>query len=389
MKRKVLLGLSGGVDSAVAAYQLKKEGYDVTCAFMRNWDALANNDILGNDTIQNDICPQEQDYLDAKAVAETLELPLLRVDFVKEYWDDVFTKFLDEYKKGRTPNPDILCNKYIKFDAFRNFAHENGFDTVATGHYARVLHKENESFLLRGKDANKDQTYFLCQISQDALQHAMFPIGDMEKSEVRKIAAVLHLDSVSTKKDSTGICFIGERNFRQFLSNYLPMQEGNIIDIHTLQTVGKHAGVLYYTIGQRKGLGIGGSMGPWFVIGKDVVKNILYVANGDDKKWLNSTSCIVSHMHWFHDEKPNGAYACTAKFRYRQKDNEVSIRFLDDATVFVSYPQGIMAVTSGQEAVFYHEEICLGGGVIEDVFLQDSTIEEQIQRRVAEHGSSK
>lgn len=385
MKKKVLLGLSGGVDSAVAAYQLKKEGYDVTCAFMRNWDALANNDILGNDTIQNDICPQEQDYLDAKAVAEKLQLPLLRIDFVKEYWDDVFTKFIEEYQRGRTPNPDILCNQYIKFDAFMKFANEQGFDTVATGHYARVLHQEKESQLLRGRDNNKDQTYFLCQISQNALQHALFPIGDLTKSEVRSIAASLKLDSVSTKKDSTGICFIGERNFRQFLSNYLPMKDGDIIDIHSLKPVGRHSGVLYYTIGQRKGLGIGGSMGPWFVIGKDVVKNILYVANGDDKQWLNSTSCIVSHINWFQNNQPSGDYKCTAKFRYRQKDNEVSIRFLDDTTAFVSYSQGVMAVTSGQEAVFYQGEVCLGGGVIEEVFLQDVTIEERIQRRMLEH----
>ena len=222
MIKKILLGLSGGVDSAVAAYILKEQGYDVTCAFMRNWDAYANNDILGNPTIQDDVCPQEQDYMDAKAVADKLDLPLLRVDFVKEYWDDVFTVFLKEYERGRTPNPDILCNKYIKFDAFVKFAHQQGFDTVATGHYARVNHKGAESMLLRGKDTNKDQTYFLCQISQAALSHAVFPIGELTKQEVRRIADELQLESVAQKKDSTGICFIGERNFRQFLKNYLP-----------------------------------------------------------------------------------------------------------------------------------------------------------------------
>ncbi|MCI8851790.1 MAG: tRNA 2-thiouridine(34) synthase MnmA [Erysipelotrichaceae bacterium] len=381
MIKKILLGLSGGVDSAVAAYILKEQGYDVTCAFMRNWDAYANNDILGNPTIQDDVCPQEQDYMDAKAVADKLDLPLLRVDFVKEYWDDVFTVFLKEYERGRTPNPDILCNKYIKFDAFMKFAHQQGFDTVATGHYARVNHKGAESMLLRGKDTNKDQTYFLCQISQDALSHAVFPIGELTKQEVRRIADELQLESVAQKKDSTGICFIGERNFRQFLKNYLPMQEGNIVNIADLQTIGKHSGVMYYTIGQRKGLGIGGTKGPWFVIGKDVKRNVLYVANGDDKEWLLSTSCIVSNVNWFSKHRPQGDYACTAKFRYRQTDHEVSLRFVDDSTVFVSYPNGVMSVTAGQEAVFYQGEICLGGGVIDEVFIHDISVEQKIAMR--------
>ena len=381
MIKKILLGLSGGVDSAVAAYILKEQGYDVTCAFMRNWDAYANNDILGNPTIQDDVCPQEQDYMDAKAVADKLDLPLLRVDFVKEYWDDVFTVFLKEYERGRTPNPDILCNKYIKFDAFVKFAHQQGFDTVATGHYARVNHKGAESMLLRGKDTNKDQTYFLCQISQDALSHAVFPIGELTKQEVRRIADELQLESVAQKKDSTGICFIGERNFRQFLKNYLPMQEGNIVNIADLQIIGKHSGVMYYTIGQRKGLGIGGTKGPWFVIGKDVKRNVLYVANGDDKEWLLSTSCIVSNVNWFSKHRPQGDYACTAKFRYRQTDHEVSLRFVDDSTVFVSYPNGVMSVTAGQEAVFYQEENCLGGGVIDEVFIHDISIEQKIAMR--------
>lgn len=382
MKKKVLLGLSGGVDSAVAAYILKKQGYDVTCAFMRNWDSFANNDIMGNPTIQDDVCPQEQDYQDAKAVADALDLPLLRVDFVKEYWDDVFTTFLEEYKKGRTPNPDILCNKYIKFDAFMKYATQMGFDTVATGHYARVVHDEEESTLLRGVDANKDQTYFLAQVSQTSLQRALFPIGELDKQEVRSIAQKLQLESVATKKDSTGICFIGERNFRQFLANYLPMQDGDILDIATLKKVGRHTGVLYYTIGQRKGLGIGGSLGPWFVIGKDVEKNILYVANGEEQVWLYSNSCIVSDINWFSKQRPKQELSCTAKFRYRQRDHEVFLRFLDDKNAFVSYPQGVSAVTSGQEAVFYQNEICLGGGVIEEIFMDGISVEERIQKRV-------
>jgi len=378
---KVLLGLSGGVDSAVAAYILKKQGYDVTCAFMRNWDAYANNDILGNPTIQNDVCPQEQDYMDAMSVAEALGLKLLRVDFVKEYWDYVFSSFLEEYKKGRTPNPDILCNKYIKFDSFLNFAMNNGFDMVATGHYAQVIHNEDESVLLRGADNNKDQTYFLCQISQEALSKTLFPIGDIEKSEVRRIADELSL-TIAKKKDSTGICFIGERNFREFLQNYLPAKNGKIIDIETLDCVGEHVGVLYYTIGQRKGLGIGGNKGPWFVVGKNVETNELYVCNGDDNEWLYSTSSIITGVNWFSSNKPKGIMDCTAKFRYRQKDNDVSIEFIDETTIKVIHKKPISSVTCGQEAVFYDGEVCLGGGVIDKVFVNDIEISEKIREHL-------
>ncbi|MGX8851747.1 tRNA 2-thiouridine(34) synthase MnmA [Amedibacillus sp. YH-ame10] len=382
MKQKVLLGLSGGVDSAVAAYILKEQGYDVTCAFMRNWDSFANNDILGNPTIQDDVCPQEQDYLDAKAVADALELPLLRVDFVKEYWDHVFTYFLDEYKKGRTPNPDILCNKYIKFDAFMNYAKKLGFDTLATGHYAQVDHSGEKSKMLRGADNNKDQTYFLCQVPQDSLAHSLFPIGHLQKHEVREIAEKLSLKSVSEKKDSTGICFIGERNFREFLQNYLPCQDGDIVDIETLEVVGRHGGVLYYTVGQRKGLGIGGNKGPWFVVGKDVETNVLYVTNGDESDWLYTDSCIVTGVNWFSSELPNGELQCTAKFRYRQKDHDVVLRFIDETTVFVRYEQGVSSVTCGQEAVFYRNEECLGGGVIEEVFIKGESLQNRINRRL-------
>lgn len=382
MKQKVLLGLSGGVDSAIAAYLLKRQGYDVTCAFMRNWDSFANNDIKGNPTIQNEVCPQEQDYADAKAVADELELPLLRVDFVKEYWDHVFSYFLNEYKKGRTPNPDILCNKYIKFDAFMKYAENLGFDMVATGHYAQVKHTSMSSKLLRGADTNKDQTYFLCQISKKALSHAIFPIGHMEKHEVREIAEQMNLKSVASKKDSTGICFIGERNFRDFLQNYLPSKNGDIIDIETLETIGHHMGVLYYTIGQRKGLGIGGNKGPWFVVGKDVEKNHLYVTNGDESEWLFTDSCIVSGVNWLAEYIPERDYKCTAKFRYRQRDNDIVLRFIDDKTVFLQYHQGISSVTCGQEAVFYQGEECLGGGVIEEVFKEGISLQNRIVRRV-------
>ncbi|MXQ73969.1 tRNA 2-thiouridine(34) synthase MnmA [Clostridiaceae bacterium DONG20-135] len=380
MKERVLLGLSGGVDSAVAAYILKEQGYHVTCAFMRNWDALANNDIKGNPTIQNDVCPQEKDYQDAKAVADALGLKLLRIDFIKEYWDYVFSEFLEEYKKGRTPNPDILCNKYIKFDAFLKFADELGFDRIATGHYAQVQHNETESIMLRGADDNKDQTYFLCQLSQTALRRTLFPIGNLEKQAVRSIAKEQKLP-VAEKKDSTGICFIGERNFREFLQNYLPSKNGPIVDICTLKTVGEHIGVMYYTIGQRKGLGIGGNLGPWFVAGKDVEKNILYVCNGDENDWLYSDSCLVSHINWIGSLYPNPTMHCSAKFRYRQKDHFVTVTMMSDDTAMVVFDDPISSITCGQEAVFYENEICMGGGVIDDVFIHEVSLSKRISER--------
>ena len=276
-KVKVMVGLSGGVDSAVAAYLLIQQGYEVVGGFMRNWDAIANGDFLGNPTLNESQCPQEKDYEDAIRVAEKLNIPLYRIDFVKEYWDYVFSYFIDEYKLGRTPNPDIFCNKYIKFDKFLNFALENGFDMIATGHYAkRVEVEDNRVEMHKSFDQNKDQTYFLSQVSQEQLQKCLFPLEGISKDEVRKIARELELD-IANKKDSTGVCFIGERNFKQFLNNYLPAKRGDIVDIKSGNIVGKHDGVLYYTLGQRRGLGIGGIKGvdpkSWFVIAKDVQKN--------------------------------------------------------------------------------------------------------------------
>ncbi len=365
---KVLVGLSGGVDSAVAAYLLKQQGYEVVGAFMRNWDAATNNDILGNPTIKDDVCPQEKDYKDAQKVADKLGIELLRVDFVKEYWDDVFTNFISEHKKGRTPNPDILCNKYIKFDAFFKFALDKGFDKVATGHYARVEKIDGKYCLLKGKDTNKDQSYFLAQINRNVLERTLFPLGDIEKPLVRKIALEQDLP-VAEKKDSTGICFIGERNFRQFLQNYLPSKEGNIIDIATKQVVGKHMGVLYYTIGQRKGLGIGGDHGRWFVVGKDVETNELYVTCQNEEDWLYSDSCTVSTFNKLADfEMPKEG---NCKFRYRQKDNPITLSYLNEEELLVSYPQKIKAVTPGQQAVFYDGDICLGGAVIEKTYINN------------------
>ncbi|MBR3352687.1 MAG: tRNA 2-thiouridine(34) synthase MnmA [Erysipelotrichaceae bacterium] len=376
---KVLVGLSGGVDSAVAAYLLKQQGHEVAGAFMRNWDSAANNDYLGNPTIDDDICPQEQDYLDAMKVAKALDIPLLRIDFIKEYWDDVFSNFLSEYRLGRTPNPDILCNKYIKFDAFFRFAYEQGFEKVATGHYARVRQTENGAEMLKALDLNKDQSYFLSQIKREALNDTLFPLGDITKPEVRRLAEELDL-AVADKKDSTGICFIGERNFKEFLNNYLPAHDGDIIDVVTKEVVGRHGGVLYYTIGQRKGLGIGGNQGRWFVVGKNVEKNELYVANSHSTEWLNSDSCLVSQVNWLKDV--SFPVKGTAKFRYRQKDNEVTIEPYNDELYIVKYPQTVSSVTPGQQAVFYDGDVCLGGGVIEKTFLNGRDHEELVREAV-------
>lgn len=358
---KILVGLSGGVDSAVAAYLLKEQGHDVTCAFMRNWDSFANNDILGNPTIKDDMCSQEVDYDDAKRVADHLGLPLLRVDYVKEYWDNVFTFFLEETQRGNTPNPDILCNRYVKFDAFYDFMAANGFDALATGHYANT----RDGKMYRAKDLNKDQTYFLSRVNKDVLPRVIFPLGDLDKPEVRAIAKKLDLP-VATKKDSTGICFIGERQYRDFLKNYLKDVEGDIVDIDTQKVLGKHSGVMFYTVGQRHGLDISTAVGPWFVVGKDLSKNIIYVGKGSDHRLLYASKAEIADVNWFADKKED--MKCTAKFRYRQKDMNVSIRWIDEARIEVTMIDDVKAVTLGQEAVFYNGDECLGGGRIDKVF---------------------
>ena len=374
MAKRVVLGLSGGVDSAVAAYLLKQQGYEVIGVFMRNWDSSLNNDILGNPTNNNDICPQEQDYNDAIKVAKHLGIDLRRVDFIKEYWDHVFTYFLEEYAKGRTPNPDILCNKHIKFKAFLDYAKSIDADYIATGHYARVEHHEGgDSVMLRGVDNNKDQTYFLCQLNQSQLQASLFPVGELTKPEVRQLAIDLDIP-VAHKKDSTGICFIGERDFREFLKNYIPAKPGKMQDIQSGKIIGEHQGIMYYTIGQRKGLNIGGPGEAWFVVGKNYDENILYICQGDQNDWLMSDGALITDVNWVPSVKPEGEMDCTAKFRYRQKDNDVSIHFVDETTIYVTFKHLVKSVTPGQAAVFYDGDICLGGGTIEKVYKNNEEI---------------
>ena len=370
---KVMIGLSGGVDSAVAAYLLKKQGYEVVAGFMRNWDSLANNDYLGNPNVNASQCPQEKDYEDAKLVADKLGIPLLRQDFVKEYWDNVFSYFLKEYKNGRTPNPDVFCNKYIKFDSFLKFAKSQGCDYIAMGHYAKRVDVDGTSYIFKAFDKNKDQSYFLSFLNEEQISSCLFPLSDIDKNEVRRIAHELDLASVMDKKDSTGVCFIGERNFRSFLQNYMPAKEGDIIEGKTNKVVGKHQGVLYYTIGQRKGLGIGGIKGEedgsFVIYKKDVKNNILYVAHPNERYLLTSTSCYLSDVNWV-GPKPSSSLEVGVKFRYRQQDQKCTLTF-EGEKIRLDYPQGVEAVTPGQIGVIYDGEKMLGGGIIESTYYKD------------------
>ena len=370
MKKKVILGLSGGVDSSVAAIKLLEEGYEVVGVFMRNWDSATNNDFLGNPDFNSDVCPQEKDYQDAMKVAEKLGIELKRVDFIEEYWEYVFKYFLEEYAAGRTPNPDLMCNKEIKFKAFLDYANNLNADYIAMGHYARINHDPVKgSYLLRGLDNNKDQTYFLALLSQNQINKALFPVGDMLKKEVRELAVKYDL-ATATKKDSTGICFIGERRFHQFLQNYLPAKPGKMVRLNG-EVIGNHDGLMYYTIGQRKGLGIGGIAGystdPWFVVGKDLEKNLLFVEQGIDNDYLYSDFCIVKDLNWI-NEVPVVGKEYQAKFRYREKDNSVVITLLEDNLMHVKFNSLVRAVTPGQACVIYDDEICMGGGIINEVY---------------------
>lgn len=366
---KIVVGLSGGVDSAVTAYLLKQQGHEVIGIFMRNWDSFANNDTLGNKNINDPICPQEQDYQDAVETAKIIGIEIKRIDFVKEYWNFVFENFISEYKKGRTPNPDILCNKYIKFDKLLNYALEElKADFLATGHYAITENGE----LYRGIDETKDQSYFLSQLSKEQLKKVLFPLGKLKKSEVRKIAINAKLN-VALKKDSTGICFIGERDFSEFLENYIPAMHGNIIDIDTNKIVGKHKGIMYYTIGQRKGLRLGGMIEPHFVVSKDVENKIIYVAPLSKEKYLLSDKLIATDLNIISDEF--NSKNITAKFRYRQEDSKVFVKIEKNTNnIIVDYPNEQLSITPGQQIVFYSNDKCLGGAIIDKVFLNEKEL---------------
>lgn len=367
-KTRVVVGMSGGVDSSVTALLLKEQGYDVIGVFMKNWD----------DTDEFGVCTATEDYKDVALVANKIGIPYYSINFEKEYWDKVFTYFLDEYKKGRTPNPDVMCNKEIKFKAFLDYAMELGAEYVATGHYARVTRDENGvTHMLRGIDNNKDQTYFLNQLSQEQLSKVMFPLGEMDKKEVRRIAEEADL-ATAKKKDSTGICFIGEKDFKTFLMNYLPAQPGKMLTLNG-EVMGQHDGLMYYTIGQRKGLGIGGngtSNEPWFVIGKDLAKNELYVGQGYENPVLYATHLDASDFSFTnHSEKP-ATFHCTAKFRYRQTDVGVTVHLnKENNTAQIEFDEPARAITPGQAIVLYDGDECIGGGTIDAAYSKEKELQ--------------
>ena len=355
---KVVVGMSGGVDSSVVACLLKEQGYDVIGLFMHNWE----------EDDENGVCTSVNDYEDVKRVCNKIGIPYFSVNFAQEYLDRVFKYFLEEYEKGRTPNPDVLCNREIKFGPFLEYAKSLGADYIATGHYAKVHRENGVTYLQKAKDTNKDQTYFLNQLNQEQLKNVLFPLGDLIKPDVRKIAEKYGL-STAEKKDSTGICFIGERRFRQFLKSYIPCNPGDIVDLAG-NKVGEHEGVIYYTLGQRKGLNIGGKSDGngkrWFVVDKNVKENKLIVSQGEPDE-LFSSGLVTYKVNWIPFEPKEKEFECFAKFRYRQPDQKVKVKIERDRVV-VNFIEKQRAVTPGQYVVFYDEVNCLGGGVIEEVF---------------------
>lgn len=353
-KKTVVVGMSGGVDSSVAALLLKEQGYDVIGLFMKNWE----------ESDGNGACTAEEDYADVVRVCGLLQIPYFTVNFSKQYLDRVFSYFLAEYKAGRTPNPDVLCNREIKFGPFKQYAKELGADMIAAGHYCGISHENGVHRLLKAKDQSKDQTYFLNQLSQEQLDGVLFPLAELDKAEVREIAEKKGL-STAKKKDSTGICFIGERNFRKFLQEYLPAQRGKILSLEG-EEVGEHLGLMYYTLGQRRGLDLGGKRGEdgrWFVVKKDLENNVLYVSHGDESP-LYTNSCTVEEMNFIPAEPEQDEFICRAKFRYRQEEQGVRVKRTGKTSLTVFFDEPQRAVTEGQFAVFYDETQCLGGGVI-------------------------
>ena len=353
---RIVVGMSGGVDSSVAALLLKQQGHDVVGVYMNNWE----------ETDDSGVCTAERDWADMRDVCDIIGIPYYSVNFAGEYMDRVFSHFLAEYKRGRTPNPDVLCNREIKFNAFLEFGLKLGAEKIATGHFANVSWATGRYQLLRSADENKDQTYFLYMLGQEALSKALFPVGNLTKAQIRELAREAQLP-VSRKKDSTGVCFIGERNFKQFLRQYLPAQPGDMVKPNG-EVIGQHDGLMYYTLGQRRGLGIGGSGDGrrWFVVGKELDQNRLIVEQGEDSPLLYTREGIADDLYWTIGRPPmeeGEELLCKARFRHRQPLQDVRVKIRGDV-MLLDYLQPQRAITPGQAAVLYQGEVCLGGGTI-------------------------